>query len=296
MGKKLKHYLEYLLVKFLYTIILNLPEVIIRAVAKFGTFVFKTLLNYRSEIIDKNLSIAFPNASEQEKAQIKEGFYTHITLFFLEFIKGPRLDNEFLNSRVIIENKSLLERFKGKQFILVTAHYGEFNIFLMKITQFIGTHLNIIMKEQRNPYTNQFMMDQRIACNQVPHLSKGALRKTMKALSKGEYIGFLNDQNAGKSGIDAPFFGKNAPTMAGLAIMKEKFDLPILQGYCCREGNGMYRIWLDEITVDRLEDEEKEAYYKRILHASNLHLEKAIERYPDQYLWSHRRWDINNYE
>lgn len=293
MKKKVKHYLEYIFIKFLYSIILNLPNVIVRIIARIGSFIFEHLLHYRSHVIDVNLMIAFPNKSDEERSIIKHDFYKHLTLFFLEFIKGPRITDKFLNDNLINESQETLEKFSGKPFILVTAHYGEFNLFLMKVTQFIDTHLHIIMKKQKNPYANDFMVEQRKKCNQVPHISKGALRNTMKALSKKEYLGFLNDQNAGKTGIIVNFFGEKASTMVGLPIMKEKFEYPILQGYCCREKNGKYRFWLDEIKIERLENEEKKDYFARILQASNDHLEEAIHRHPDQYLWSHKRWKVN---
>lgn len=293
MKKKTKHYIEYVLIKFLYSVILNLPHIIIRLIARLGSFIFEHVLRYRSHVIDVNLNIAFPNKSAEERAKIKHDFYKHLSSFFLEFIKGPRITHSFLDKNVINESEETLEKFRNKPFILVTAHYGEFNLFLMKVTQFINTHLHIIMKKQKNPYSNAFMVEQRKKCNQVPHISKGALRATMKALANKEYLGFLNDQNAGKSGIIVNFFGEKASTMVGLPIMKEKFDYPILQGYCCREKNGKYRFWLDEIKIQRNENEEKHDYFSRILQASNDHLEKAIDRYPDQYLWSHKRWKFN---
>ena len=293
MKKKITHYLEYILIKFLYSIILNLPNAIVQLFARIGSFIFEHLLHYRSHVIDVNLSIAFPKKSLNERQKIKHDFYKHLILFFLEFIKGPRITDKFLNENLINESQETLEKFRGKPFLLVTAHYGEFNLFLMKVTQFIDTHLHIIMKKQKNPYANEFMVEQRKACNQVPHISKGSLRTTTRALRNKEYLGFLNDQKAGKDGLNVTFFGKTAPTMIGLAFMKEKFDYPILQGYCCREKNGKYRFWLDEVKVERLENEKKHDYFTRILQASNDHLEKAIHRYPDQYLWSHKRWKVS---
>ena len=288
--KSIKHYTEYLLLKFLYVIVSNFSYKIRKLVAGFAAFLMSKIIKYRAKVIDTNLKIAFPELLENDRADLKKKFYKHIALFFLEFIRGPKYSDKFIQNNVIIENDTVLEKYKGQPFLIVTGHFGEFNLFLIMVTRYINERLNIIMKEQRNPYSNKFMMNQRIACNQSPILSKGALKRSIALLKEKKYLGFLNDQNAWSEGAIVNFFGKEAPTMKGLAKFVEKFNYPILQGYCARERNGKYRFWMEEIHFEHSDNKEK--LYQNILQASNDHLEEAIRKYPEQYLWSHKRWNL----
>jgi Kdo2-lipid IVA lauroyltransferase/acyltransferase len=288
--KRIKHYIEFLLLKFLYLVVSNFSYRIRNLFAGFASFIMEKIVHYRNDVIDTNLKIAFPESNDEKRSEIKKNFYKHISLFFLEFIRGPKYHDKFLENNVIIENDSALKKYQGKPFLVVTGHFGEFNLFLIMVTRYIQDRLNIIMKEQRNPYSNKFMVEQRLACMQNPILSKGALKKSVALLKDKKYLGFLNDQNAWSEGMPVTFFGKEAPTMKGLAMFVEKFNYPILQGYCSREKNGKYKFWIEELDYQHSEDREE--LYKNILQASNDHLENAVKQYPEQYLWSHKRWNL----
>ena len=229
---KLKHYVEYIVVRFLYWLIGTFPEWMMRLIARFISVLMRFIIQYRSTVIDVNLEIAFPNKSKSDRKQIKNKFYYHIALFFLEFIRGPKVTDQYLEDRIIIENDDVIQKYKGKPALLVSGHIGEFNLWLMLIVKYLDTHLNVIFKDQRNPYTSQMNVDFRYACGQKPIFSKGAIKKCIELLEAKEYIGFLNDQNPWDRGININFFGQEAPTMKGLAIFKEQFNYPIFAGLC----------------------------------------------------------------
>jgi KDO2-lipid IV(A) lauroyltransferase len=287
--KKLKHLIEYLIIRSLYLLVQAMPWKIILLFSSFAALLFR-LIKYRKHVIHVNFDIAFPNMTIAEKHNLRYKFYRHLALFFLEFIQGPLRDNDFIEKNLSLENAEILKKYKNQQFLFITAHFGEFNLALRIVTKFIGKDLHVIMKEQRNPYANTFMMGQRIMCGQQPILSKGALRRSLQLVQSGEFLGFLNDQNAWDDGMDVLFFGKVAPTMKGLAMLKERFDIPVLQGYVIRDENMNYRFIIDELKFEKKEN--KEDYYREILQVSNNHLEAYIKKTPEQYLWSHKRWRL----
>jgi len=71
--------------------------------------------------------------------------------------------------------------------------------------------------------------------------------------------------------------------------MALKMDTPVIPGFSVRKKDGLYHIILEEEvnlvrTGDRTVDiEENTALFTRIIEAQ-------VRRYPDQWLWVHRRW------
>lgn len=128
-------------------------------------------------------------------------------------------------------------------------------------------------------------------CEQIPIYTKGALKNVYRELEKGNSVAFLNDQNGHDLGIKVTFFAKEASTMKGLPLIYEKFKLPLIMGYCVRTKDGYFKTWYEELTFEH--SDNREQLYKNILQAYNDKLEAAVRKYPEQYLWTHKRWKAN---
>jgi Kdo2-lipid IVA lauroyltransferase/acyltransferase len=112
-------------------------------------------------------------------------------------------------------------------------------------------------------------------------------RLAIKALRAGRAVAFAADQNAGRSGVFVPFFGRLASTHRGPALFAVKTDAPVFLGYCVRTSNG-YAGGLEPIEVDRSGKLDDVVY--NITAAFTKRLEEVVRSVPDQYLWLHRRW------
>ena len=118
----------------------------------------------------------------------------------------------------------------------------------------------------------------------------GALPRLLRILRRGGHVAFLIDQHAGSDGLWVNFFGRPASTTPAPAVLALRTNTPIVTGYGCRTGDGFqYEFFCDsplqpESTGDRKQD------VKRITATLNARLESYVRRFPDQWLWGHRRW------
>lgn len=81
------------------------------------------------------------------------------------------------------------------------------------------------------------------------------------------------------------FFGRPARTVTSAARLAIRFGAPIVVGSFVRTGPYMYRaIGGKPLVFGR--DADRDAATQMI----NDRLEEAIRKYPEQYLWMHRRW------
>jgi KDO2-lipid IV(A) lauroyltransferase len=124
-----------------------------------------------------------------------------------------------------------------------------------------------------------------------PIRKHSAARAVLKALREGDLVGIPFDQNAKRSeAIFVPFFGEPAATASGLARLVVLSGAPVVPVFIVREGDGRHhRIEIhDEIPVQRSANAEADMVEntRRFVKA----VEDMVRRYPEQFLWTHRRF------
>ena len=106
--------------------------------------------------------------------------------------------------------------------------------------------------------------------------------------TKNTILGLISDQNGGKDGVFVDFFGISASSVRGPAFLALRYGVPVIPIFAVWDGN-FYRIEIyPEVEVTRTGDEEWDILentqrFQKIL-------EGMVSRYPDQWLWAHRRW------
>ena len=94
----------------------------------------------------------------------------------------------------------------------------------------------------------------------------------------------LSDQHT-YGGAKLMFFGRPARTVTSAARLAMRFGVPIVVGSFVRTGPYMYRA-VGGKPLRFGGDADRDAATQLI----NDRLEEAIRKYPEQYLWMHRRW------
>jgi len=116
-------------------------------------------------------------------------------------------------------------------------------------------------------------------------------RGLLAATKAGETVGILMDTNmTPPQGVFVDFFGIPACTASGLARIALRTDAAVVPGFTIwDEALGKYRLRFDPaIELTRTGDLEAD------IIANTQKFTKVIEdyvrKYPDQWLWVHRRW------
>lgn len=116
-------------------------------------------------------------------------------------------------------------------------------------------------------------------------------RGLLKAMHRGETVGILMDTNmTPPQGVFVPFFGKAACTASGLARVAARSGAAVLPGFLLwQEEEGKYLLHFGPaLALEQTGDAEDDALSNTALFTATL--ESWVRRFPEQWLWVHRRW------
>ena len=116
-----------------------------------------------------------------------------------------------------------------------------------------------------------------------------SLRDVLKSLRNKEAIGLVADQAAPKENVPIEFFGTKVPTHQGPAVFSLKMGSPLVSIFSVRRGDGSYDMFVKEIPSEDLDGYTEE----NAIELTRRHVrvtEAIIRRFPDQWMWMHKRW------
>jgi len=117
------------------------------------------------------------------------------------------------------------------------------------------------------------------------------VRGLISAMKAGEVVGILMDTNVTPpQGVFVDFFGIPACTASGLARIALRTDAAVIPGFTIWDKSlGKYRLRFDPI-VELIRTGNLEADIQANTQKFTKIIEDYVRRYPEQWLWVHRRW------
>tara|TARA_Y100001970_G_scaffold249933_1_gene321033 strand:- start:3599 stop:4453 length:855 start_codon:yes stop_codon:yes gene_type:complete len=282
--KKLKYFLEYLIVKIFFFIFSIMGY---KLSSNIGGIIGKTFGPFfRSKIIIfKNLQIAKIENNIQKK--IINKMWENYGRIFSEYPHLFKFKNNKFSNYIKIEGTEYLEEIKkkGKPVVFVSGHFNNFELMAMQIENY-GIDLAAIYRPLNNIYLNSTMEKIRIShiCkNQIPKGRSGT-RKILEFFKKGTSIALMIDQRVSE-GVKVNFFEKLAYTTSIPAQLFKKFDCEIVPIYVERFDNYFFNI-----IVNKPLKFDKSYSIEEISEKLNKTLEAMIINNPEQWIWTHNRW------
>ncbi len=240
----------------------------------------------------RNLDMALPELAPEAREKILRGVYVHLGWQLVEFCRMSRWTVE--NTRDWLRTEGLehyLEaKSRGKGVLIVTGHLGawELSAFYHSLMYHpMGMIARRLDNRPLDAYVN------RIRCLHGNFtISKDEFgRGLLKAIHAGKTVGILMDTNmTPPQGEFVKFFGIDACTGTGLAHIARQTGAAVLPGFMLWEpGERRYVLHFgEEIEIPRTEN--RAADILEGTQRCTAVLEAWIRRYPDQWLWIHRRW------
>jgi KDO2-lipid IV(A) lauroyltransferase len=288
----MRKWLEYAMVRALVALLGSLPRGMARSVgAGVGAAAYLSLRRLRN-VGHQNLQLAFPDKSPAERTRILRRLYRNLGWLLAEFCQMPRYTRA--NSQAFLRCEGLKHyvaaRDRGKGVLIVTGHLGawELSSFYHSLR---GHPMSIIIRRLDNPRVDRLVNT--IRClhgNRVLHKDDFA-RGLLAAMRHGETVGILMDTNmTPPQGVFVPYFGRPAYTASGLARVALKTGAAVLPGFMLwEESEQKYVLHFgEEIPLVSTGDDEADALYNTARLTAVI--ENWVRRYPDQWLWVHRRW------
>lgn len=251
------------------------------------------LAGARRVVAMDNLRAAFQETkTPAEYRRILKGLFRNLGMTLMEVARIPAMDEHYIQRWVQVApgSQERLEaaRQKGRGVIFLTAHFGDWE--LVSITGAIRGYPTLVLaREQGWPRLNALLTRYRESkgCRMV---TKGfAVRELVRGLKAGGIVGLLADQDGGRNGVLAPFFGRLASTAPGSVAMGISTGAPILPVFIVRTGGSAHEL----VVEDPLPIPEEGALESRIRQGIAAYLqilERYVRQYPSQWLWLHRRW------
>ncbi len=281
-----------LLIRFLSSILAALPLPAALAVGRGVGWVFGTLVRYhRRDALDA-LRHAFPEKTNREIKDITKRMYANLGMNAVEILRLRHVDKEYLRTHIDwigLENLKPM-RDSGCGGMILTAHLGNWEMLSIVAPEAISIPCSVIVKKIKGKALPAYVDESRTQFGLKLIPSKNSYRNCLRTLKRNELLGFVIDQNMiRREGEFIDFFGRPACTTLGLAHLAARTGTPVIPFFPVRKPDGRHEgIFLP--AIDPPSSSDKETLISATLEYSRI-VEDMIRKYPDQWIWIHRRWN-----
>lgn len=268
----------------------KLPFFILYGIADFAYFLIYRVIGYRKKVVFENLRNSFPEKSEVEIKHIAKDFYRHIADLFTEFLKGYSISNDEILNRVKIVNPEVVTDYTNKNtsVIIVTGHIGNWE-WLLHPLNLMEIPMDIVYQKLSSPFFDKLTLFIRSRFSKTPLIEKNeTIRKTVerKDITRALVMGSDQSPQNMNSAYWTTFLNQESGFFTGTERIARKNNYPVIFSEMRRIKRGYYEIEFTEIAKPDYKDLPSGEITERFVGI----LEKSIQKYPADYLWSHRRW------
>jgi KDO2-lipid IV(A) lauroyltransferase len=240
----------------------------------------------------RNLAMVFPEKSKAERKRILRGEFASLGRQLAEVCQFPRYTRENVEQVVVYDG---LENYQnaytcGKGVLFLTAHFGGWE--LSAFTHSLHGHwMHVVVRAMDNVYLDRLIRQYRMMHGNQIVEKDDFVRGLLAAMRAGEVVGILMDTNmTPPQGIFVDFFGIPACTASGLARIALKTEAAVVPTFTIWDaGLGKYRLRFDP-AVELVRTDDLEADIKTNTQRFTSIIEEYVRKYPEQWLWVHRRW------
>jgi len=251
------------------------------------------LLHFRLRRVGmRNLAMVFPEKTPAERRRILRGEFTSLGRQLAEMSQFPRYTKENIDDIVVYDGLANYERAyaRGKGVLFLTAHFGgwELSAFAHSLH---GHWLHVVMRPMDNPYLDRLLQSYRSMHGNKVVDKDDFVRGLLAAMKAGETVGILMDTNmTPPQGVFVDFFGIPACTASGLARIALRTDAAVVPGFTIWDKDlGKYRLRFDPaLKLVRTGNLEADIIANTQMFTKVI--EDYVRKYPEQWLWVHRRW------
>lgn len=260
-----------------------------------GMLAYGLTVSRRRVALD-NLTHAFPEKNPREIRAIAHGAFKNYGISLVEMMWSGQADRKKLAGLVQLTNPEVAYRAQeqGKGVILLSAHFGSWEMLLSGFIVSLGWTIGAIVQLQRNRRIDEVIDSQRRRFNVTTIPMGPSVREVLKVLQRRGAVLILADQSGPKESLFVNFFGRPAATHKGTAAFSLRTGAPIVLILLLRQKDGTHKAVFEEIDRSGLETYNEE----NIAELTRRHvavLERYIRQYPEHWLWMHKRWKHTGY-
>ncbi|MBW1952726.1 MAG: lysophospholipid acyltransferase family protein [Deltaproteobacteria bacterium] len=244
------------------------------------------------QITMRNLAFAYgPEMPPDHRQRLAQEVFRQFIRLFGEGLELLILPLSRIKNKVEIIGQEHFEAAlaQGRGVLAITAHAGNWEYTVMGY----GLHYQpvaVVAREHDHPLLNRLIRYLRERGHNWMIVKQGGLKAIISHLKQNHIVGVVIDQNTTtKGGVLVDFFGHRARTTPMAAILARRFDTPVIPVFSQRLPNGRHRLVIHPpLPLVKTGDEKADILAQ--VQAQTQAIEAWVRRYPEQWLWLHKRW------
>lgn len=268
----------------------KLPFRILYLISDISYLITYYIIGYRKKIVRKNLALALPHLSDQERLRIEKKSFQHFCDIFLEMIKTMSISKKEISKRFVFTNFEVYQKLEeqDKSIAMMLAHYASYE-WVISMNNYVKFSAFAIYKKIANPYFDKLV-------RKIRSRFKAELINTKESIpciirnKKNNLLsiyGFASDQSPRISSAFhwQKFMGIEVPVHTGAELLSKKFDMNVIFLKVTKVKRGYY-----EASFEILSENAKAVPNYEITDKFLKLVEEQIYEAPEYYLWTHKRW------
>lgn len=261
--------------------------------AAIGRF-FNKAVSSRTDIAFQNIKRALGDCyTDEEYRAIVQRVFEHIGRTFVEIARFKMLGREGVRQIVTGPGREILERVhaEGKGGIITTAHFGNWELLGAWVAA-CGYPMDFLVGRQSNRLVDELLIQWRkdMDVGIIPLAT--SVRSIFKVLKANHFTGIVADQHAPGSDVVLNFFGRPVAAAKGPALFAIRAGCPLLPFLLRRERFDRHVLMPGE-PIYPPQSGDEEADIREMIGRLHAFWENGIRQYPEQWMWTHRRWKLD---
>ncbi|MEJ6981465.1 lysophospholipid acyltransferase family protein [Pedobacter sp. P351] len=248
------------------------------------------IMKYRRIVVDENLNNAFPEKDSAERKKITIQYYKFLCDLIIESVKMISISKAEAMERFKFLNPELLDEYfkNNKSVIAVAGHYGNWEM-ASNVGLITDKKILIVYKPLSNELFERFIkkVRSRFSAKLIP--MKKSFREILSYRKEPTVSIIISDQTPVKSDshIFTSFLNQPTAVFQGIEKLAKSYNYPVVFCDVKVVKRGHY-----SCEFIPLVNEPKATADREITEAHVKYLEQMIQKEPQYWIWSHKRWKL----
>jgi len=263
----------------------SLPQRGRTAIAAVVADIFWLVARPQLRVTRTNLRLCFPELTEQQRAGIGRRSFRNIVRAALDHSILWKVDRATMARYVRVDGAHHLTDPGNRPLIIILPHF--LGMDAGGVGMSLLTRVSVVYSRQKNIVWEEWLRKARERFNEPILFPRQGIdmRKVICSLKDGVPLGYLPDVDLGPTNsIFVPFFGVSTATIPMVSRLARLTDARVVIAATEMTPDGyvvhVEAPWLDFPGASVEEDTAR----------MNREIERWVRRFPDQYLWSHKRF------
>ncbi|ENM3882660.1 lauroyl-Kdo(2)-lipid IV(A) myristoyltransferase [Vibrio cholerae] len=268
---------------FLACLISFFPTAVKRTIARGLTKLAIQVKNKANTRARVNLTMCFPDKSQQEREEMLFNMYVTSIMFLMGFASASLRSKQWLESHTTVRGLEHVEQVlaQGENVILLVPHTWAIDIPAILLAS-RGLPVSAMAKSQKNLVSDWLMHKQRVQYGGRVYDRSVGIKPFIKSVRKDGYLGYyLPDEDLGREhSVFVDFFATQKATIAGLGRLSTLSKAKIIPLFAMfNTQTGCYELDFFPQLPFPTGDEQQDA------RMMNECIEAYVTQRPEQYMW-----------